>query len=81
MMVSTYWIVTAAIGALPMPNNQSKPFYGWAFKFLNALAANLSRAAAGKIPGTTDVMPLAGGQEALADAAVVAKAVEVTKNP
>lgn len=51
-LVVLYWAVSNAIGALPLPDNTSSKFYGWFFKFANGFAANLSRAAAGKIPGT-----------------------------
>ena len=77
LLVGLYWFLTAAIGALPMPDSTSSKFYGWFFKMTNSFAANLSRAAAGKIPGTSDVMPLPGSQEAVANAAVVVKAVDV----
>ncbi len=63
IMVASYWFFTAAIGALPMPDNTSSKFYGWFFKMSNAFAANISRSVAGKIPGTSDVMPLAGSQD------------------
>lgn len=55
-IVATYYTFAAAVGAMPSPDVSSGKFYAWSFKFLNTLAANLSRAAAGKIPGT-DVMP------------------------
>lgn len=80
-MVGVYWFMTASIGALPMPDNTSSKFYGWFFKMSNAFAANVSRAAAGKIPGTADVMPLQGAQEAVQNVAVVAKAVDVLQPP
>ena len=51
-MVVVYWLVSNAIGALPLPASTSSSFYSWFFKFANGFAANLSRAAAGKIPGT-----------------------------
>jgi hypothetical protein len=70
-----------AISALPMPDTTSGKFYGWAFKFLNGFASNFARAAAGKIPGTGDVMPLPGAQQAVQNAAVVAKAADAIANP
>ena len=57
-MVAAYWFMTASIGALPMPDNTSSKFYGWFFKMSNTFAANVSRAAAGKIPGS-DALPQA----------------------
>jgi hypothetical protein len=76
----TYWVMGAyivfsnAVSAMPMPDNTSSKFYGWAFKFANGLSSNISRAQAGKIPGTTDVMPLPGAQDVVAKQAVVAAA-------
>jgi hypothetical protein len=61
-LVGAYWFLTASIGALPMPDTTSSKFYGWFFKMSNTFAANLSRAAAGKIPGTEDAMPLPNAQ-------------------
>lgn len=55
-LVAAYWFMTASIGALPMPDNKSSKFYGWFFKMSNTFAANISRAAAGKIPGS-DALP------------------------
>ena len=50
-----YYVFSNAISALPLPDQTSGKFYAWVFKFLNGLAANISRAAAGKIPGTDPV--------------------------
>src|ERR1017187_7786520 len=83
----TYWTLGAYIvasnfiSALPMPDNTSSKFYGFFFKFMNGLGANLSRAAAGKIPGTSDIMPLSGAQDAMNKVAVVAKAADIVNNP
>ena len=51
LLVATYWIFAAAVGALESPTDKSGPFYRWAFKFLNTIAANISRAFSSKIPG------------------------------
>ena len=51
VMVVVYWLVSNAISALPMPDQTSTKFYSWLFKFANGFAANMSRAATGKIPG------------------------------
>ena len=83
----TYWtlgmyiVASNFISALPMPDSTSSKFYGFLFKFLNGLGANLSRAYAGKIPGTGDVMPPPGAQAAVNDAAVVAKAADIVTKP
>jgi hypothetical protein len=77
----TYWTLGAYIvasnfiGSLPMPDTTSSKFYGFLFKFMNGLGANLSRAFAGKIPGTSDVMPLPGAQDDVTKQAIKAKAV------
>lgn len=42
--IGGYWVVSAAISALPAPTAQSKPFYQWFFKFANTIGANLARA-------------------------------------
>lgn len=39
-----YYVVSAAIGAMPAPTKDSKPFYVWLFRFANTLGANLARA-------------------------------------
>lgn len=54
-----YYVFSNAISALPLPDTSSSKFYGWFFKFANGLAANISRAAAGKIPGTSPDVPVA----------------------
>ena len=55
-LVAGYYTFAAAVGAMPSPDAVSSKFYAWSFKFLNTLAANLSRAASGKIPGA-DAQP------------------------
>jgi hypothetical protein len=78
----TYWtmgsyiVFSNFISALPMPDTTSSKLYGFFFKFANGLGSNFSRAFAGKIPGTQDVMPLPGAQDAVNKQAVVAKAAE-----
>jgi len=64
VMFVAYWVVSNAIGALPLPTSTSSAFYGWLFRFANGFAANLSRATAGKIPGT-DAMAQQEAQQAL----------------
>lgn len=39
-----YYILSAAISALPSPTADSSKFYQWFFKFSNGIAANISRA-------------------------------------
>jgi hypothetical protein len=41
-----YYIFAAFVGALPMPDNESGKFYRFFFAFINAIAANISRASA-----------------------------------
>jgi len=49
--VAVYWTFSAAVGALEAPTEKSGAFYRWLFRFLNTLAANISRAFSSKIPG------------------------------
>jgi hypothetical protein len=44
VVLVSYYVFSAAIGSLPMPDEKSSKFYGWFFKFSNTLSANLSRA-------------------------------------
>lgn len=81
ILLLVFYSVSAAVSAMPMPDSKSSALYGWFFKFANLLWANVSRAAAGKIPGTTDIMPLPGAQDAVNQAAVVAKAAEIAGAP
>ena len=80
----TYWTLGAYIvasnfiSALPMPDTTSSKVYGFFFKFMNGLGANLSRAYAGKIPGTADVMPLPGAQDVVNK---MAKVADLAANP
>jgi hypothetical protein len=77
----TYYVFSNAVSALPLPDTESSKLYGWFFKFMNGLAANISRATAGKIPGTTDVMPLPGAQDAVNKVAIMVKAAEEAQKP
>jgi hypothetical protein len=51
-LVLVYWLVSNAVSALPKPDPKDGKFYGWFFKFANGFNGNLTRALAGKIPGT-----------------------------
>ena len=37
-----YVVFMAAVGAMEPPTETSKPFYRWAYKFLNQLAVNVT---------------------------------------
>ena len=50
-LISAYWVFSAAVGALPAPEEGSSKFYRWFFSFANTLAANVTRAFSSKIPG------------------------------
>jgi len=52
-----YYIVSGAIGSLPMPDQQSSKFYRWFFQFSNTLASNITRAYAAKLPTTEQPKP------------------------
>lgn len=48
----SYWVFSAAVGAMPTPQQSSSGFYIWGFRFLHGLSGNLNRAAVAlKIPG------------------------------
>jgi len=46
--VALYHGLSAAIGALEMPDATSGKFYRWFFRFANSVAANYSRSGAAK---------------------------------
>jgi len=54
-----YYILSAAIGALPAPTAESHMFYAWLFKFANTLGGNLTRAFASKIEASPNFIPAA----------------------
>jgi hypothetical protein len=45
-----YYIASAFVGSLPAPDVSSSMFYRFVFKFMNTLAANLTRAYSSKLP-------------------------------
>ena len=50
-VLGLYYVVSAAVGSLPMPDANSHIFYRWFFQFSNTVAANVTRAYASKLPG------------------------------
>ena len=46
----SYYVASAAIGALPMPDATDSKFYRWFFQFANTVSANVTRAYASKLP-------------------------------
>lgn len=46
--MGTYWIFSAAISAMPMPDDKSGAFYKWLFVFAHTLAGSVARALATK---------------------------------
>lgn len=53
LILGLYYVMSAAIGSLPMPDADSHKFYRWFFQFANTLAANVTRAYASKLPSTS----------------------------
>jgi len=51
-----FYVVSAAVNALPTPTDQNSPFYHWLFKFANIALANAMR-----IP---EIRTLVGAQSA-----------------
>lgn len=50
LALGAYYVMSAAIGSLPMPDTSSHVFYRWFFSFANTLAANVTRAFANRLP-------------------------------
>lgn len=50
-----YYVLSAAIGSLPMPDATSGKGYRWFFGFANTLAANVTRALASRLPKDAQV--------------------------
>lgn len=57
VVLATWYVASAAIGSLPMPDTTSSKFYRWLFQFANTLAANVSRAWASKLPTEPTTKP------------------------
>lgn len=47
--VGTFWVLSAAIGAMPTPDS-NKGFYRWLFDFAHVLSANVARVIATRYP-------------------------------
>ena len=50
IVLGTYYVASAAIGALQAPDATSSKFYRWFYSFANTFAANVTRAFATKLP-------------------------------
>jgi hypothetical protein len=62
-----YYVLSAAISAMPAPTASSNPGYVWLFKFSNTLGANIARAystAVEKSPNFSDAAKLIGAAPA-----------------
>jgi hypothetical protein len=54
-VLGAYWVFSAAIGAMPTPQQDSSRVYVWAFRFGHGLSGNLNRAAVAlKVPGAQE---------------------------
>jgi hypothetical protein len=63
LALAGYFVFSAAVGAMSQPTEQQKgSFYGWAFRFLNILAANATRLVASRFPGLPADEPAPGVQ-------------------
>jgi hypothetical protein len=57
-VVISYWVFSAAVGALETPNTTSPGWYKFVFRFAHALSGNLNRAAVTlKVPGAEPPTP------------------------
>lgn len=48
--LGAYYVLSAGVGSLPMPDATSGKFYRWFFAFSNTLGANIARVYASKLP-------------------------------
>lgn len=48
--LGSFWVFSAAVSALPMPQDNSSPFYKWVFAFGHTLAGSVARVIAMKYP-------------------------------
>lgn len=46
-ILAAWYVFSAAVGSMPMPEAADPKWYKWLFGFLNTLAANISRAKVG----------------------------------
>ena len=49
--VAGYWILSAAVSALPEPAGNSSPTYLWLYRFSHTIAGNITTAFGSRIPG------------------------------
>ena len=57
VLVGSWWVFSAAVGAMPAPSAGSSAFYEWAYKFLNTIAANIARAYSTKVENSPNFLP------------------------
>ena len=51
VLLGMYWVFSAGISAMPMPDDKSGGFYKWLFVFLHTVAGSIARAIATKNAG------------------------------
>lgn len=49
--VAGYWILSAAVSAMPEPVTDSTEGYVWLYKFAHTIAGNITTVFSNKIPG------------------------------
>ena len=47
--VGAFWVLSAAVSAMPEPMPNGSPGYAWLYKFAHTIAGNLTTAFAGKV--------------------------------
>lgn len=58
--VAGYWILSAAVSALPEPAGISSPAYLWLYRFSHTIAGNITTALGSRIPGISPAIKAAG---------------------
>lgn len=48
--LGSFWVFSAAVSSMPMPADNSSPFYKWVFGFGHTLAGSIARVVAMKYP-------------------------------
>lgn len=49
--IGVYWILSAAVSAMPEPDAKTGPGYLWLYRFSHTIAGNVKTVLGSKIPG------------------------------
>ena len=76
-----YMTASAAIGSMPAPTATSNPFYLWMFRFLNTMAANVTRAFSTKVEKSPNFQDAIGKLNGGTDASKTSNSTSTPANP